>query len=48
MQSVTRYNTLFTNVLDMTIPLNSNLEAGMCVECEFPPMTTSINWRCHR
>ena len=41
MQSVTRYNTLFTNVLDMTIPLNSNLEAGMCVECEFPPMTTS-------
>ena len=41
MQSVTRYNTLFTNVLDITIPLNSNLEAGMCVECEFPPMTTS-------
>ena len=41
MQSVTRYNTLFTNVLDMTIPLNSNLEAGMCIECEFPPMSTS-------
>tara|TARA_B100000900_G_scaffold107167_2_gene89155 strand:- start:5984 stop:7435 length:1452 start_codon:yes stop_codon:yes gene_type:complete len=41
MQSVTRYNTLFTNVLEMMIPLNSNLEAGMCVECEFPPMSTS-------
>ena len=41
MQSVTRYNTLFTNVLDITIPLNSNLEAGMCIECEFPPMSTA-------
>jgi hypothetical protein len=41
MQSVTRYNTLFTNVLQVTIPLNSNLEAGMCIECEFPPMSTA-------
>ena len=42
MQSVTRYNTLFTNVLDMTIPLNSNLEVGMCVECEFPKMSKEL------
>lgn len=43
MQSVTRYNTLFTNILDITIPLNSNLEVGMCIRCEFPTMDKDLS-----
>ena len=31
-----RYNTLFTQILTMTIPLNTNLMAGDILECEFP------------
>ena len=35
-QSMMRYNTLFTQVLTMTIPLNTNLKAGDIINCEFP------------
>ena len=35
-QSMMRYNTLFTQILTMTIPLNTNLMAGDILECEFP------------
>ncbi len=35
-QSMMRYNTLFTQVLTMTIPLNSNLLAGDIINCDFP------------
>ena len=31
-----RYNTLFTQILTMTIPLNTNLTAGDILNCEFP------------
>ena len=41
MQSIARYNTLFSNLLDMVVPLNSNLEAGMIIECTFPKMSTT-------
>ena len=35
-QAMMRYNTLFTQILTMTIPLNTNLKAGDILECEFP------------
>ena len=35
-QSMMIYNTLFTQILTMTIPLNTNLMAGDILECEFP------------
>ena len=41
MQSIARYNTLFSNLVDMVVPLNSNLEAGMVIECTFPKMSTT-------
>jgi len=34
-----RYNLLFTQVLNMTIPLNTNLKAGDIIECKFPKVT---------
>ena len=40
-QSLMRYNTLFTQVLTMTIPSNTNLRAGDIIECQFPKTTTS-------
>lgn len=40
-QSLTRYNTLFTQVLTMTVPSNTNLRAGDIIECQFPKTTTS-------
>lgn len=40
-QSLTRYNTLFTQVLTMTVPSNTNLRAGDIIECNFPKTTTS-------
>lgn len=40
-QSLTRYNTLFTQVLKMTVPSNTNLRAGDIIECNFPKTTTS-------
>jgi len=38
-QSLMRYNTLFTQVLDVTIPSNTNLRAGDVIECIFPKNT---------
>ena len=35
-QAMMRYNTLFTQILTMTIPLNTNLTAGDILNCEFP------------
>ena len=35
-QSMMRYNQLFTQVLEITIPLNSSLSAGNLIRCEFP------------
>ena len=35
-QSMMRYNTLLTQIITMTIPLNTNLMAGDILECEFP------------
>ncbi len=35
-QAMMRYNTLFTQILTMTIPLNTNLMAGDILNCEFP------------
>lgn len=40
-QSLTRYNTLFIQVLTMTIPSNTNLRAGDIISCQFPETTTS-------
>ena len=42
-QSVIRYNLLFNQTLDMTIPLNTNLKAGDIIRCEFPKITTDKN-----
>jgi len=38
-QSVMRYNTLFTQILNMTVPLNSNLVAGDVIKCSFPKVS---------
>ena len=35
-QAMMRYNTLFTQTLTMTVPLNTNLIAGDIINCEFP------------
>ena len=35
-QSMMRYNQLFTQVLEITVPLNSKLIAGNIIRCEFP------------
>lgn len=35
-QAIMRYNTLFTQILSMTVPLNTNLRAGDIIKCEFP------------
>jgi hypothetical protein len=40
-QSLMRYNSLFTQVLDVTIPSNTNLRAGDVIECDFPKQTNS-------
>jgi len=40
-QSLTRYNTLFTQILTMTVASNTNLRAGDIIECLFPKTTTS-------
>ena len=40
-QSLTRYNTLFTQILTLTVPSNTNLKAGDIIECQFPKTTTS-------
>ena len=35
-QSMMRYNHIFAQVVDIQIPLNSNLTAGSVIRCEFP------------
>jgi flagellar hook protein FlgE len=40
-QSLMRYNSLFTQVLDVTIPSNTNLRAGDVIECDFPKQSNS-------
>jgi hypothetical protein len=40
-QSLVRYNTLFTQVLSVTVPSNTNLRAGDIIECLFPKTTIS-------
>lgn len=36
-----RYNTLFTQVIYIQVPLNSNLHSGDLIECRFPKITDS-------
>ena len=40
-QSLMRYNVLFTQTLNIVIPLNTNLRAGDVIECKFPKITQS-------
>ena len=39
-QSIMRYNLLFTQIVNMTVPLNTNLQAGDIIECKFPKITS--------
>ena len=36
-----RYNTLFTQIVKIQVPLNTSLRAGDIIECKFPKITTS-------
>ena len=38
-QAIMRYNLLFTQIVNMTVPLNTNLQAGDIIECKFPKIT---------
>lgn len=40
-QSLTRYNSLFVQMLTMTVPSNTNLRAGDMINCQFPATSTS-------
>lgn len=40
-QAIMRYNLLFTQTLNMMIPLNTNLKAGDVISCKFPTITRS-------
>lgn len=40
-QSILRYNTLFTQSLNVMIPSNTNLKAGDLIECRFPKISRS-------
>lgn len=40
-QSIMRYNILFTQNMNMTIPLNTNLRAGDVIKCNFPKVSNS-------
>lgn len=40
-QALTRYNTLFTQTLDIVVPSNTNLRAGDIIECRFPKISQS-------
>ena len=37
-QAIMRYNVIFTQIMEMTIPFNANLRAGLTIECEFPKL----------
>jgi hypothetical protein len=38
-QSLMRYNSLFTQTLNVIVPSNTNLRAGDVIKCEFPKIT---------
>jgi len=38
-QALMRYNVLFTQTVNMTIPSNTNLNAGDLIECQFPKIS---------
>lgn len=40
-QAIMRYNLLFTQTVQMTVPLNTNLRAGDLIACDFPRVTRS-------
>lgn len=40
-KSFSRYNILFTQALNMTVPMNVNLKAGDIIRCEFPRIEKS-------
>ena len=40
-QSMMRYNQIFTQVVEIQIPLNTNLSAGGVITCEFPQLATT-------
>lgn len=40
-QAIMRYNLLFTQTLNMIIPLNTNLRAGDVISCKFPVISRS-------
>lgn len=40
-QSLMRYNSLFTQQLNVIVPLNTNLSAGNIIECNFPKISSS-------
>ena len=40
-QSMMRYNQLMTQVIDITIPLNVEINAGSTIRCEFPALETA-------
>ena len=42
-QSMMRYNILFTQQVEMTIPLNTVLSAGDLIKCKFAKVTTDEN-----
>ena len=42
-QAMMRYNTLFTQQLEATIPLNTNLCCGSIIKCKFAKVTTAEN-----
>lgn len=39
-QAISRYASLFTQVMTMTVPLNTELQAGDIIKCLFPQVTT--------
>ena len=39
-QSMMRYNQLHTQVVDITIPMNTNLSAGDLIKCSFPQISS--------
>ena len=40
-QSMMRYNQLHTQVVDITIPMNTNLSAGNLIKCSFPQISNT-------
>jgi len=40
-QALFRYNSLFSQVVNMTIPLNTNLQVGDIIRCEFPKISVN-------